>query len=85
MEFRSSLNEVVKRARLEKIATIDFSGIVELIAKYGIVVEEIKCPVCNGNIELPKEGNVTKCPYCGATIEAIDVYKIIKDLIKNFP
>ena len=83
LEFRSNLNEVVERAKSEKV--VNFSEIVELIAKYGVVVKEIKCPECGGKIELPKEGSVTKCPYCGATIEAIDVYKIIKDLIKDFP
>ena len=53
LEFRSSLNEVVERAKSEKV--MDFSEIVELIAKYGIVVKEIKCPVCGGKIDYLKK------------------------------
>ncbi|MGC9086855.1 MAG: hypothetical protein ACP5IT_11740 [Thermoproteota archaeon] len=85
LSFRASVNEAAERIKAEKAVKINFPEIIELIAKYGIIVKEIKCPVCGGKIDLPKEGRTAKCPYCGATIEAIDVYRIIKDLIRELP
>lgn len=81
--FRSSVWEAFERAKPKVSVKVDFAEIARLIASSGLVVTAVRCPHCGANIELPKEGDTTKCPYCGTTVKAIDVYKLVKELIKQ--
>jgi len=33
-------------------------------------------------LTLSKEGDTTKCPYCGTTLKAIDLYKVLLEMFK---
>ena len=81
--FRSAVRESFERARLKKAITLDFVKLAELMTSTGVIVKAIKCPNCGANVELPEKGDTVKCPYCNATIKAIDVYGMIKRLLKE--
>jgi len=81
--FRSAIRESFERVRLRKAITLDFVKLAKLMASTGVIVKAIKCPNCGANIDLPKKGDTVKCPYCNATIKAIDVYEMIKELLKE--
>ena len=61
----------------------DFAWLRELVEKGGVQVSTVKCPNCAGKIDLPTEGNLVKCAYCGHTLFVEDVYKIIKQVGSN--
>ena len=62
--------------------TTDFSWLREFLQNGGYVVTSFKCPNCGGGIEIPKEGETTKCGHCGSIVHAVDVIKMIKELIR---
>lgn len=81
--FRTAVRESYEKLKPRKIVAIDFVKLAELISSSGIVLKAVKCPNCGANIDLPEKGDTVKCPYCGAVVRAIDVYKMIKDLMKE--
>ena len=81
--FKSAVRESFERVKPKKVFTIDFVELAKLISSTGIIVKAIRCPNCGANIELPKKGDVMKCPYCNVTIKAIDVYDMIKKLLEE--
>lgn len=66
------------------VITIDFTELAKFIASTGLIITAVRCSYCNGRIGLPEKGDITKCLYCNSVIKAIDVYKIVKDLLKGF-
>ena len=66
-----------------KIVVIDFSWVRRYLDKGGLVLTAFKCPQCSGSIDLPKEGNVTKCKYCGSNVYAQDVFDKLKGLLSK--
>jgi hypothetical protein len=64
------------------VAVFDFAKQAELLASKGVVVAAVRCPDCGGSVELPKEGDTTKCPYCGTTLKAVDLYKVLPEMFK---
>jgi len=81
--FRSAVRESFERVRFRKIITLDFVKLAKLMASTGVIIKAIKCPNCGANVELPEKGDTVKCSYCNATIKAIDVYEMIKKLLKE--
>ena len=81
--FRSAVREAWERVRPRRAVSIDFVELARLIASTGVVVKAVKCPNCGGNVDLPESGDAVKCPYCGATIKAIDVYEMVKGLLRE--
>jgi len=61
----------------------DFAWIRDYLDKGGLVLTTIKCPQCGANLDLPKEGNNTRCKYCGASIYAQDILEKFKGLLKS--
>jgi hypothetical protein len=76
----------LERLKKEEIASrtqiiIDFSWLREHMEKGGMVVNVIKCPSCGGNVKTPASGSSTRCEYCGSDIQAVDIFKKIKEMI----
>jgi hypothetical protein len=71
---------VIQEQQTKKVV-IDFSWVREYFDKGGLVLTTVKCPQCGGSIELPKEGNLTKCKYCGANVYAQNVLDRLKGLL----
>lgn len=81
--FRSSVREAWDRVKPKVTSAFDFTELVKLVALTGLIVTTVKCPYCGGSINLPDSGDTTKCPYCGSIIKAVDLYKLLKDLLKG--
>jgi len=62
--------------------TTDFSWLKDFLKNGGYVMASYKCPNCGGAIDIPKEGDSTKCEHCGLTVYAVDVIKRARELIK---
>jgi hypothetical protein len=60
---------------------LDFSSLKDVMVKGGLVMSAYKCPNCSGMINLPEEGKVIMCQYCGTSIKPIDIFEKIKALI----
>ncbi len=60
---------------------LDFSSLKEQMAKGGLVVQTIKCPTCGASVDLPSNGNTTKCQYCQSTIYAADLFEKLKVML----
>ncbi|MGD0318637.1 MAG: hypothetical protein ABSB56_02935 [Nitrososphaerales archaeon] len=58
----------------------DFSMIRDYLDKGGLLVSAVKCPQCGGAVDLPKEGNLVKCRYCGSAVYAQDILQRLKEL-----
>lgn len=61
---------------------LDFTSLKDVMSKGGIVMTTYKCPNCNGMVNLPEEGKVLMCQYCGTPIKPIDIFEKIKSLIQ---
>lgn len=81
--FRSAVNESWERIRPRPLIQLDFTRLAELIASKGLVITAIRCPHCGGSLNLPASGETMKCPYCGITLKAIEVYEVIRSLLKE--
>ena len=79
--FRSAVREAWERVRPKVVLTVDFAEVARLLASTGLVVTAVRCPYCGGSIELPKDGDTTRCPYCGSVVKAIDVYKLLREVL----
>ncbi len=68
--------------RQDKVQLVlDFSSLKEQMAKGGLVVQTIKCPTCGASVDLPSNGNTTKCQYCHSTIYAADLFEKLKVML----
>ena len=81
--FRSAVNEAWERVKPKPAFTLDFERLAELIASKGFVIAAVRCPYCGGSVDLPRSGDIMKCSYCGTTLKAVEVYEIIKRLVKD--
>ncbi|MGA3192605.1 MAG: hypothetical protein ABSD73_08875 [Candidatus Bathyarchaeia archaeon] len=64
----------------KKSIVLDFSSLRSLMEKGGMVLTTLRCPHCNGPVNMPSEGNETGCDHCGTKIYAQDIFKKIKEL-----
>jgi len=68
--------------RQDKVQLVlDFSSLKEQMDKGGLVVQTIKCPTCGASVDLPSNGNTTKCKYCHSTIYAADLFEKLKAML----
>ncbi len=80
-------NELRKREKekyiYQKTINIDINleSLFEYIKLHGLVVK-YKCPSCGANIEIDGKHKIYYCPYCGTKIEAIDIKKLLENLLK---
>lgn len=81
--FRSAIRESYEKLKPKKVVTVDFVELAKLVASLGIVMKAVKCPNCGASVDLPEKGDIVKCPYCNTTIKAIDVYEMVKRLLKE--
>ena len=84
-EYEKVLKEIIEKLEKTKkdkpTIIIEFSSIRDFIKEKGIVLQPLKCPVCGAPLDIPNEGNIIICPYCGSTIKALDVFEKIKSLL----
>ncbi len=80
-EKRYVSNVMLARKTVQYQVVVDFASIHSQLENKGIVLQTLECPSCNGNLEYPKDGDVIKCQFCGATVHAVDVFKKFKDLL----
>ncbi|RLE65510.1 MAG: hypothetical protein DRJ47_04885 [Thermoprotei archaeon] len=81
--FRVALRRASDKLKPKMVLKLDFMKLMNLLEEKGIIVKEVKCPRCGAPVKLPVEGGLVSCSYCGATFTAYDVYKIIRDNIKE--
>jgi len=75
-------DEVEREKRQDKVQVLlDFSFLRKYMEDGGMVVQNLKCPVCGASVKFPDAGSQSMCSHCGANIYANDVFKKIKDLI----
>lgn len=56
---------------------LDFSSLKDAMSKGGLVMTH-KCPNCNGMVDIPEDGKVLMCQYCGTPIKPVDIFEKIK-------
>lgn len=61
---------------------LDFSSLKDVMSKGGLVMSTYKCPNCNGMVNIPEEGKVLMCEYCGIPIKPVDIFEKIKTLVQ---
>jgi hypothetical protein len=75
-------NQLLAEKQQERFQIVlDFSSLKDVMAKGGLVMSTYKCPNCNGMINIPEDGKVLMCQYCGTPIKPVDIFEKIKSLI----
>jgi hypothetical protein len=59
----------------------DFVTLNRFLKDNGVIMSAFNCPKCNNMVDIPAEGKVLVCRYCGAPIKPMDVYEKVKNLI----
>ena len=59
----------------------DFETIFAQMYENGFLIWKIECPTCFSKIKYPKKGKETTCQFCKSPIDAMDVFKKVKDLL----
>jgi len=80
-ENRYISNVMLARKTVQYQVVLDFHSIYSQLENKGIVLQTLECPSCSGKLEYPKEGDTVVCPFCGATVHALDIFKKFKDLL----
>jgi ribosomal protein S27AE len=75
------LEEDKRRSRIQYV--IDFSFLKDQMERGGISLESIKCPSCGASVQMPSQGNMFKCAYCGSLIQSQDVYERMKGFLQS--
>jgi DNA-directed RNA polymerase subunit RPC12/RpoP len=82
--IEKQIEERRKELEAEKnkvIVNIDFEELKQYMERGGLTLKTFKCPQCSAPLSLPDSGNSVKCPYCGSTVLANDVFERVKMLI----
>jgi hypothetical protein len=58
----------------------DFAGLKDFLTKTGVIMSAFNCPKCNNMQDIPVEGKLLICKYCGAPIKPNEIYEKIKAL-----
>ncbi len=72
---------LVTRKTVQYQVVIDFTSLLKQLESKGIVLQSLDCPSCKSKLEYPKDGSRLSCQYCGATIEAMDIFEKFKGLL----
>ena len=61
---------------------LDFSWLRDYMEKHGaVVIQDIRCPYCGGEVHLPDKGTYTNCIHCGHTVYVKQIFDLVKDAI----
>lgn len=71
--------EIRKRTQVQVV--VDFNQLVNMMGQKGLALQVIECPHCGGKVDVPKDGNVIQCKYCGKNIYAIDIFEKFKGIL----
>lgn len=82
--FRSAAREVHDRVEAKVAVTMGFVRLVKFIVLRGLITTAVRCPHCNGRIGLLERNATAKCWYRDSAIRVIEVYEVLKDLLKGF-
>lgn len=74
-------NRNLERRKMPYEMLADFETIFAQLYENGFLIYKIECPNCFRKIRYPKKGKKTTCQFCNSTIDAIDVFKKVKDLL----
>ena len=74
-------NRTLSRRKVPYEMLADFQTIFAQLYENGFLIWKIECPTCFRNIKYPKRGKEVTCQFCKSTIDAIDVFKKVKDLL----
>src|SRR2546426_9125634 len=77
------MEEEKKRSRIQYV--LDFSFLKTRLEKGGMIVSTIQCPSCSASLALPDAGTSTRCPHCGQSVVAQDIFNRMKGLIGDLP
>lgn len=72
---------LVTRKTVHYQVVIDFASLLKQLESKGIVLQSLDGPSCKSKLEYPKDGSRLNCQYCGATIEAMDIFEKFKGLL----
>lgn len=72
---------MITRKSIQYQVVIDFASLFGQLENKGIILQSLDCPSCAGKIDYPKNGASINCRYCGATIQAIDIFEKFKGLL----
>ena len=80
--IESRKQEIEKQRAVESVEVmIDFSALRDYMSKGGLSTQAIKCPECKAPLNMPENGSLVKCSYCGSTVYASDIMDKVKQLI----
>lgn len=74
-------NRNLARRKMPYEMLADFETIFAQLYENGFLIYKIECPHCFRKIRYPKKGKTTTCQFCNSPIDAIDVFKKVKDLL----
>lgn len=77
----SSVYEARVRPTVKHFA-VDFATIIKVAKGGGLILDKVECPYCRAAVDLPDSGVSFKCPYCGKTIRAINIFDKLNDILK---
>jgi len=63
--------------------TVNFAEIIQAAKGRGIILNTIECPHCAAPVSLPKSGESFTCEHCGKVIHAINVFEMLRDILKQ--
>ena len=59
----------------------NFAALKDALTKCGVVISAFNCPKCNNMQDIPAEGKLLICKYCGAPIKPQEIHEKIRKLI----
>ncbi|MGY5859986.1 MAG: hypothetical protein RTU63_11505 [Candidatus Thorarchaeota archaeon] len=74
-------NRTLERRKVPYDMLADFGTILAQMYDNGFLIMTIECPTCFRKMKYPKRGKSTTCQFCKSPIDAIDVFKKVKDLL----
>ncbi|OPY33828.1 MAG: hypothetical protein A4E32_00566 [Methanomassiliicoccales archaeon PtaU1.Bin124] len=76
---RVRTEDIKKNSQMSVV--FDFGQLASQLAKGGIVVQVVRCPACNANMNMPTTGDTVTCQYCHTTSTAVDLFKKLRESI----
>jgi DNA-directed RNA polymerase subunit RPC12/RpoP len=62
------------------IDIVDFAALNVFLKENGVVMSTFSCLKCSNMIEIPENGKILICKYCGYPIKPADVYEKVRAL-----
>ncbi|MCJ7631010.1 hypothetical protein MUP77_01220 [Candidatus Bathyarchaeota archaeon] len=85
-KINTATAERVEELRVQKekervLVVLDFTSLRDVLSKGGIVMTTYKCPNCGGMLDIPEEGKILFCRYCGTPVKPVDIFERIKSVL----